>query len=133
MGPTGHRFLHSSLGYAGSSVGMTAWRGSILSFRVKRGISRPVTKEELHEDLEAIIDKAKEQQSLTGMVTVVVALLRLLGAKLVRMVLEQRDDQLHRGRRGAPCCPRCGTRLRKPERKAISRMTILGRLRYWRL
>ncbi len=93
---------------------------------------RPVTKEELHEDLDAIIDKVKELQSLTGMVTVAITFLRLLGAKLVRMVLEQRDDQLHRGRRGTPCCPRCGTRLRKPERKAISRMTLLGRLRYWR-
>jgi DNA-directed RNA polymerase subunit RPC12/RpoP len=69
---------------------------------------------------------------LAALVLVVLSGLRELGRQLVRMVLEERDAQQHQQRTGAPQCPHCGRRLHKPRRKDVERLTLLGRVRYWR-
>jgi len=94
----------------------------------------PVTAQELHQDLQQLIAQVDKTETLTAMVTLVLTALRKIGVKLIRMVLEQRDDQLHRrrGRGKAPCCPHCGRKLRKPRKQAVGRRTLLGRIRYWR-
>lgn len=92
----------------------------------------PVTEQELFEDLRTLVARVERGESLTVKVTLVMAGLRLLGLKLLRMVLERRDEEMHHHRQGAPCCPRCGRRLRKPKRKWTTRTTLLGKLRYCR-
>ncbi|MBU2431883.1 MAG: hypothetical protein KKH99_14415 [Proteobacteria bacterium] len=94
--------------------------------------SSKVTERELQLALLSLVAKAEQAQSLTAMVTLVMAGLRSLGLKLLRMAVERRDERLHQQRQGPPCCPRCGCRLRRPKRKRTSRITLLGKLRYRR-
>ena len=98
----------------------------------KRSCTQTPTPDALHKELDEIIDKVRYVQSLTGMVTLVMVALRCLGLKIIRMVLEQRDEHIHRTRKEAPCCSRCGHRMHKPRRKPVTRGTLLGWLRYQR-
>jgi len=98
----------------------------------KQSEAPPVTEQELQQELLALVSRAESAETLTAMVTLVMAGLRTLGLKLVRMVLERRDEETHRFRQGPPSCPHCGRRLRKPKRKWTTRMTLLGKLRYCR-
>ena len=110
-------------------------RSKTTSRCIKVHNSQPVTEQELQQDLLALVARAEQAKTLTAMVTLVMAGLRVLGLKLVRMVLERRDEQMHRGRQGAPCCPRCGRKLRKPKRKWTTReLRYLAELKdspYW--
>ena len=91
-----------------------------------------VAEQELQQDLLELVARAEQAQTLTAIVTLVMTGLRALGLKLVRLILERRDEQLHRGRQGPPCCPCCGRKLQRPKRKWTTRVTLLGRLRYRR-
>lgn len=86
----------------------------------------------LHFDLDLLLEAARQEQALSAMVLTVLTGLRLLGQQLLALVLEQRGHELHRARGTAPCCPRCGRRMRKPQVKDTTRMTLLGKLRYRR-
>jgi hypothetical protein len=90
------------------------------------------TTESLHAELDRLIGAVREKPSLSAMVLTVLSGLRLLGQQLVTLVLEQRSQDLHRGRLKAPHCPHCGRRMRKPQMKETLRMTLLGKLRYRR-
>lgn len=94
--------------------------------------SSPSTIESLHVDLDRLIEAVRREPTLSGMVLTVLSGLRLVGQQLVIMVLEQRSHDLRRTHGEAPCCPHCGRRMRKPQMKETSRMTLLGRLRYRR-
>jgi hypothetical protein len=91
-----------------------------------------VTEQELQHDLMELVAHAEQAKTLTAIVTLVMAGLRVLGLKLIRLALERRDEALHRHRQGPPSCPRCGRKLRKPRRKWTTRVTLLGKLRYQR-
>ncbi|MFH2005300.1 MAG: ISKra4 family transposase [bacterium] len=86
----------------------------------------------LHTDLDRLIEAAHLEQSLSAMVLIVLSGLRVLGQHLVTLVLEQRSLAQHQERGETPRCPHCGRRMRKPQRKETSRMTLLGKLRYRR-
>ena len=90
------------------------------------------SREQIHQELDEILAKARRQETLTTMVGVVLSALRLLGLQLVRMVLEQRDDGIQDKRKGPVRCPKCGSKMWKPNRKETSRMTLLGKVRYRR-
>jgi hypothetical protein len=94
--------------------------------------SEQVTIQELQQDLLVLVERVEKTKTLTEMVTLVMASLRLLGLKLIGMVLERRDELLHKSRQGSLLCPRCGRKLHKPRRKLATRVTLLGRLRYRR-
>ena len=93
---------------------------------------KSITEANLLDDLKEIINKARQEESLTNIVTVVMGALRVLALGIVRMVLEERDEKMHNGRKGAPNCPRCGRRMHKPRKKQAQRATLLGWLRYRR-
>jgi len=88
--------------------------------------------ESLHAELDRLIEKANEERSLSAVVLVVMSGLRFLGRQIVAQVLERRSRELHQGRAQAPSCPRCGRRMRKPQARETTRMTLLGKLRYRR-
>ena len=107
-------------------------RSKTTSHRNKTREPQQVTEQELQQDLLELVARAERAKTLTAMVTLVMVSLRVLGLKLVRMAMEHRDEQMHRGRQGAPCCPRCGRKLHRPKRKWTTRVTLLGKLRYRR-
>lgn len=97
-----------------------------------KNCKKSVTAEDLCNDLLEILSKAQQAQTLTGIVTLVMAGLRLVGLKMVRLILEQRDEHIHNSRKGTANCPRCGGRMHKPRTKQTSRATLLGWVRYRR-
>ena len=103
-----------------------------MSCKSTRKTTKAKSVERIYQDLDEILAQARRKETLTAMVGVVLSGLRLLGNGIIKMVLEQRDDDMSEKRKGPPCCPKCGDKMWKPNKKETSRMTLLGKVRYRR-
>jgi hypothetical protein len=100
---------------------------------VSQGYRGPVNESNLIAKLQEIVSQAHQAEGLSDIVTVVLAGVRVLGQMIIQMVIEQRDRHIQKERKGPPLCPHCGKKMRKPRKKQVERMTLLGRIRYMRI
>ena len=103
-----------------------------MSHKSTRKTAKAKSVERIYQDLDEISAQARSKETLTAMVGVVLSGLRILGNGIIRMLLEQRDDDMLEKRKGPPCCPKCGERMWKPNKKERERMTLLGKVQYRR-
>lgn len=82
--------------------------------------------------LEAVWLEVRTAVTLSALTLAVLGGVRRLGVGVIECALEERDE-VFRSRGKELSCPKCKGRMRRAKnRRKISRMTVLGRVTYWR-